>query len=68
MMLGLGLTGLAQIKGRDELELVDKARLDGEYTASISFLMDLKCFIGTIKSVLKSDGIVEGGTGSMEKQ
>ena len=62
-----GLTGLAQIKGRDELELEDKAALDREYTANISFATDIKCFFGTIKSVLQHDGVVEGGTGSMKK-
>ncbi|MFR2821675.1 MAG: sugar transferase [Thomasclavelia sp.] len=60
-----GLTGWAQINGRDELEIDVKARLDGEYVKRISFLFDLKCFFGTITSVLKSDGVVEGGTGSM---
>ena len=63
-----GLTGLAQIKGRDELEIVDKAEIDGEYVNSLSFTTDLKCFIGTIKSVLHHDGVVEGGTGEMEKR
>lgn len=62
-----GLTGLAQISGRDELEIPIKAKLDGEYTSKISFIMDVKCFVGTIISVTKSDGVVEGGTGSMEK-
>lgn len=57
-----GLTGLAQISGRDELEILVKARLDGEYKAKISFLMDTKCFLGTIISVVKSDGVVEGRT------
>lgn len=60
-----GLTGWAQINGRDELEIPVKARLDGEYIKRISFLFDVKCFFGTITSVLKSDGVVEGGTGSM---
>ena len=63
-----GLTGWAQINGRDELELDVKAKLDGEYAAALNgghgFAMDLKCFFGTIKSVLKSDGVVEGGTGA----
>ncbi len=64
-----GLTGLAQIKGRDELEIFDKAKLDGEYTRILhmggifALLQDIKCFIGTIGSVLKHEGIVEGGTG-----
>lgn len=60
-----GLTGWAQINGRDELEISLKARLDGEYIERISFLFDVKCFFGTVTSVLKSDGVVEGGTGSM---
>lgn len=63
-----GLTGLAQISGRDELEIPVKAKLDGEYVEKMSFLFDCKCFLGTITSVLKSDGVVEGGTGEMKKQ
>jgi len=63
-----GLTGLAQISGRDELPVEVKARLDGEYAQNLSFLMDLKCFMGTIKSVLKSDGVVEGGTGEYQPE
>ncbi len=59
-----GLTGWAQINGRDELEIDVKARLDGEYVKRMSFWFDCKCFFGTIVSVLKRDGIVEGGTGS----
>ncbi len=62
-----GLTGWAQINGRDELEIPVKAKLDGEYVKKISFGMDLKCFWGTIVKVLKGDGVVEGGTGAMEK-
>lgn len=62
-----GLTGWAQINGRDELEIPIKAKLDGDYVKNISFLIDLKCFFGTISSVLKSDGVVEGGTGVIEK-
>ncbi|MBE6808995.1 MAG: sugar transferase [Ruminococcaceae bacterium] len=58
-----GLTGWAQINGRDELEIEIKARFDGEYVERMSFLFDCKCFFGTIFSVLKSDGVVEGGTG-----
>lgn len=61
-----GLTGWAQINGRDELEIEEKSRLDGYYVAHMSFLMDLKCFFGTFISVLKSDGVVEGGTGTEE--
>ncbi|MFZ7301765.1 sugar transferase [Enterococcus gallinarum] len=63
-----GLTGLAQISGRDELEIQEKAKLDGDYTEHISFGMDVKCFFGTITSVFKSDGVVEGGTGTMKKE
>ena len=63
-----GLTGLAQINGRDELEIDVKAALDGEYVEKMSFLFDCKCFFGTITSVLKSDGVVEGGTGEMKKE
>jgi O-antigen biosynthesis protein WbqP len=62
-----GLTGWAQINGRDELPIAVKARLDGEYVEKISFGMDVICFFGTIASVVKSDGVVEGGTGSKEK-
>lgn len=58
-----GLTGLAQISGRDELELEVKAKLDGEYVKHISFLFDTKLFFGTITSVLRHDGVKEGGTG-----
>jgi O-antigen biosynthesis protein WbqP len=60
-----GLTGWAQINGRDELPIEAKARLDGEYVQRMSFAMDAKCFFGTIISVLKSEGVVEGGTGSI---
>ena len=62
-----GLTGWAQINGRDELEIEVKAKLDGEYIQKMSFMFDCKCFLGTIVSVLKSDGVVEGGTGEMKK-
>lgn len=62
-----GLTGWAQINGRDELEIDVKAKLDGEYVEKMSFVFDCKCFLGTITSVLKSDGVVEGGTGEMKK-
>jgi len=60
-----GLTGLAQISGRDELLIEVKAKLDGEYVNNICFMMDVKCFFGTIVSVLGHDGIVEGGTGTL---
>ena len=63
-----GLTGWAQINGRDELPIDVKARFDGEYVENLSFAMDCKCFIGTIGKVLKRDGVVEGGTGAMEKE
>lgn len=63
-----GLTGWAQINGRDELEIDVKARLDGEYIEKMGFFFDIKCFLGTIFSVLKSDGVVEGGTGEMKKE
>lgn len=62
-----GLTGWAQINGRDELPIAVKARYDGEYVEKISFLFDCKCFFGTIAAVLRHDGVVEGGTGQMEK-
>ena len=62
-----GLTGLAQISGRDELEIPVKAKLDGEYIEKMSFLFDCKCFFGTITAVLKHDGVVEGGTGELTR-
>ena len=58
-----GLTGWAQINGRDELPIAVKAKLDGEYARKMSFLFDLRCFFGTIRSVLTSDGVKEGGNG-----
>nr|WP_028042306.1 sugar transferase [Candidatus Stoquefichus massiliensis] len=63
-----GLTGWAQINGRDELEIEVKAKLDGDYAKRMSFLLDLKCFFGTITSVLKHEGVVEGGTGELHKE
>lgn len=63
-----GLTGWAQINGRDELPIDVKARLDGEYAEKLSFLFDVKCFFGTILSVLKHDGVVEGGTGNLSNE
>ena len=63
-----GLTGWAQINGRDELEIPVKAKLDGEYVEKMSFLFDCKCFLGTIFAVLRHDGVVEGGTGTMKKE
>lgn len=60
-----GLTGWAQINGRDELEIPVKARLDGEYVEKMGFAMDVKCILGTVVSVTRQDGVVEGGTGAM---
>lgn len=62
-----GLTGWAQINGRDELEIPEKARYDGEYIKQMSFGFDCKCVIGTVFSVLRHDGVVEGGTGELKK-
>ncbi len=61
-----GLTGWAQINGRDELEIDAKAKLDGEYVQKLSFAFDVKCFFGTITAVLRSDGVVEGSTGAVQ--
>lgn len=63
-----GLTGWAQINGRDELPIEVKAKLDGEYVSRKSFLMDCRCILGTIVSVVKQDGVVEGGTGTLDKE
>lgn len=63
-----GLTGWAQINGRDELEIPVKAKLDGEYVQKQSFLFDLKCFLGTISKVSHDDSVVEGGTGEMKRK
>lgn len=63
-----GLTGWAQINGRDELEIPVKAKLDGEYVEKFGPVMDLKCFFGTITAVLFHKGVVEGGTGEMKKK
>lgn len=60
-----GLTGWAQIHGRDELEIKEKARLDGYYVKHMNPVMDIRCILGTVSSVLKSEGVVEGGTGAM---
>lgn len=61
-----GLTGWAQINGRDELPIKEKAKLDGVYVENMGFCFDCKCFLGTITSVLKHEGVVEGGTGKLE--
>lgn len=63
-----GLTGLAQIHGRDALEIPDKAKLDGEYVNNINLLMDIRCFFGTFISVFKREGVVEGGTGELKRR
>lgn len=63
-----GLTGWAQINGRDELPIPVKAKLDGEYVRRLSFGFDCKCFFGTVKSVLRHDGVVEGGTGTLGRE
>lgn len=63
-----GLTGWAQINGRDELEIPVKAKLDGEYVERLSFRFDCICFVETITAVMRHDGVMEGGTGLMYKQ
>ena len=63
-----GLTGWAQINGRDELPIDVKARLDGEYVEKMGFFFDLKCMIGTVLPVFTGAGVVEGGTGTLEKE
>lgn len=63
-----GLTGWAQINGRDELEIPVKAALDGEYVRRLSFIFDCRCFFGTISKVINGDGVVEGGTGKINKR
>lgn len=63
-----GLTGWAQVNGRDELEIPVKAKLDGEYVQRLSFAMDVKCFLKTIANVLSHKGVVEGGTGAMDQK
>lgn len=63
-----GLTGWAQINGRDELEIADKAKLDGEYVSHMSFGMDCKCFFGSVHVFRKDETVVEGGTGAMKRE
>ena len=63
-----GLTGWAQINGRDELPIDVKARLDGEYVQKMSFFFDIKCMLGTVLPVFTGDGVVEGGTGKLEQE
>ena len=60
----VGITGWAQIHGRDTITIEDKARYDGYYTENLGLALDIKCFFGTIISVLKRDGVLEGGTGN----
>ena len=62
-----GLTGWAQINGRDELEIPEKAKLDGDYVKNIGFGMDMKCFLGSLHVIGKDDSVVEGGTGVLKK-
>ena len=64
----VGLTGWAQINGRDELPIVDKAKLDGYYVEHKSTILDMKCIFKTAFSVFKKDGVVEGGTGSVDNE
>ena len=61
-----GLTGWAQINGRDELEIDVKARYDGEYVERMSLAFDIRCILGTVTAVLRRDGVVEGGTGALK--
>ena len=63
-----GLTGWAQVNGRDELPIPLKAKLDGEYVEKMGFVMDVKCLVKTVFSVVKQDGVVEGGTGALEEK
>ena len=69
-----GITGWAQINGRDELEIPEKAKLDGDYTSALKagkgkgFVMDIKCLFGTVGGVLGSKGVVAGGTGELERK
>lgn len=63
-----GLTGWAQINGRDELEIPVKAAFDGEYVRKLSFPFDVRCLIGTVVSIFKHEGVVEGGTGALKRK
>jgi lipopolysaccharide/colanic/teichoic acid biosynthesis glycosyltransferase len=69
-----GITGWAQINGRDSLEIEEKVRFDSDYTIAINqgglkgFAMDAKCMVGTVTAVLKRTGVVEGGTGEIKRQ
>ena len=63
----VGLTGWAQINGRDELPIEVKARFDGEYAGRFGLLMDFRCFFGSFAAVFRSKGVVEGGTGRYQR-
>lgn len=63
-----GLTGLAQICGRDTLEIEDKAKMDAKYLRHFGLPLDIWCFLGTFVAVIKGDNVVEGGTGAMKKK
>ena len=63
-----GLTGWAQVNGRDELPIPLKAKLDGEYVEKMGFAMDIRCLVRTVASVVRQDGVVEGGTGTLEEK
>lgn len=63
-----GLTGWAQIHGRDELEIPEKAKLDGYYVEHMNLVLDIRCFLGTIRSVVHTEGVVEGGTGAIHSE
>lgn len=62
-----GLTGWAQINGRDELEIVEKARFDGEYAKNLCWRFDCKCFFGSVHVLVSDDSLIEGGTGELKK-
>lgn len=61
-----GLTGWAQVNGRDSLEIEEKARLDGEYARKLSFRLDVKIFFMTLVNVIRRQDVVEGGTGALK--
>ena len=63
-----GLTGWAQINGRDELEIPEKAKLDGEYVSKMGLMMDIKCFLGSVGVFAHDDSVVEGGTGELHNE
>src|SRR5690554_5262164 len=63
-----GLTGYAQIHGRDAITIKEKAQQDGYYVKNMCLMLDIKIFFGTIVKIFRSEGVVEGGTGTLEKQ